>query len=137
MEHKIAWTNCNKKYLTERLGKCVFYIRSCHIMKGKKVYNHYILKIWSKKLPPQLPSDASPIWLKPLVHDYQQTYFTNLKKKALVILIKFSIFFGKNSPNFWYHKIDKNTQLRTLLRSSEEDYLRNKYERFSGELFPF
>ncbi len=108
MEHKIAWTNCNKKYLTKRSGKCVFYIGSCHIMKGKKVYNHYILKIWSNKLPPpQLPPDASPIWLKPLVHDYQQTYFTNLNKKALVILIIFSIFSGKIRQIFDITKLTK------------------------------
>ncbi len=107
MQHQIAWANCNKQYLTKILGKCVFYIRSCQIMKGKKVYNHYILKIWSNKLPPNFPPDASPIWLKPLVHDYQETYFTNLNKKTLVILINFFIFSGKIRQIFDITKLTK------------------------------
>jgi len=85
-------------------------------------------------LPPQT---ASPVWPNPLVHDYQQTYFTNLNKQTLVILINFANFLKKSLPNFWHHKIDKNTQLRTLQRCSEEDYLRSKHQRFSGELSPF
>jgi hypothetical protein len=31
-----------KKKLTKRLGKCVCYNGSRHIMRGKKLYNHYI-----------------------------------------------------------------------------------------------
>jgi hypothetical protein len=45
-KHKTAWSNCVTKFLTKRLemflGKCVFYNRSCDIMRGKKVYNCYI-----------------------------------------------------------------------------------------------
>jgi hypothetical protein len=60
------------------------------------------------KYDPISPPHPSPIWLKPLVHDYQQTNFTNLNKKASVILINFSIFGGK------FRQIFDNTKLTKI-----------------------
>jgi hypothetical protein len=79
-----------QKKFNKKIGiMCLLLWKSPHC-EGKKKSTIIIFKKYDP-ISPQIkggilhfttpPPITSPIWLKPFVHDYQQTYFTNLNKK--------------------------------------------------------